>query len=108
MLRCPRSDVAKSLQGGTLLLTGLRGADNQCTRLRKGRFRSVVSSPRAGRDQKVQNEPCDCGPDSRRGDRGVPGRDDVVRETFVDLALNDPDFTTASNVEESINRFFGR
>jgi flagellar basal body P-ring protein FlgI len=31
-----------------------------------------------------------------------------VRETFVDLALNDPDFTTASNVEESINRFFGR
>lgn len=98
---------ADSLEGGTLILTPLKGADNRVYAVAQG---SIIVS---GLD--VQGE-------AARATRGTPttgaipsgGR--VEREIdfafndrdHVALALRNPDFTTAARIEDTINRAVGR
>lgn len=98
---------ADSLQGGTLILTPLRGADNQVYAVAQGSVmvsgvnveapgaRDTVGTPTTG---------------------AVPGGAIVEKEILFDfnaqntltLALRNPDFTTAARVEDKINASLGR
>ncbi len=93
---------AKSLEGGTLVLTPLKGADNQVYAVAQG---SVLVS---GLDVKAK------GASERRGTPttgAVPAGARVEREIPFDfntarvitLALRDPDFSTAARIEDTIN-----
>lgn len=97
---------AKSLEGGTLILTPLKGADGEVYAVAQG---SIVVS---GLD--VQAE----GARQRQGVTtagAIPNGARVERETGFEfnqrdsivLALRDPDFTTAARVEETINSAIG-
>ncbi len=97
---------AKSLEGGTLILTPLKGADNEVYAVAQG---SIVVS---GIDVQAQ------GARETRGSPttgSVPSGARVEREiaydfnerNFVTLALRNPDFTTASRIEDVINAAIG-
>ena len=97
---------AKSLEGGTLILTPLKGADNEVYAVAQG---SVIVS---GIDVQAQ------GARETRGTPttgAVPNGARVERELNYDfnqlsqltLALRNPDFTTAANIEDAINGQMG-
>ncbi len=97
---------AESLEGGTLILTPLKGADNEVYAVAQG---SIVVS---GIDVQAQ------GARERRGTPttgAIPNGARVEREIGYDfnqrqsltLALRDPDFTTAAQIEDTINDAFG-
>lgn len=97
---------AGSLQGGTLILTPLRGADNQVYAVAQGSVmvsglnveaagaRDTVGTPTSG---------------------AIPGGAIIEQEVAFDfnsqdtikLALRNPDFTTAARVEDTINATLG-
>lgn len=93
---------ASSLEGGTLILTPLKGADNEVYAVAQG---SIIVS---GIDVKAQ---------AARETRGtptggsVPNGARIEREVNFDfnardnlvLALRNPDFTTAARIEDAIN-----
>ncbi len=98
---------AKSLRGGSLLMTPLKGADGQVYAIGQGNLvvggfgadgadgsRITVNIPSAGRI-----------PNGATVERAVPNSfgDDGV----LVLNLNTPDFTTAQRLAENINRVFG-
>ena len=98
---------AKSLQGGTLLLTPLRGVDTQVYALTQGPIAvgGYVASGAAGGGV-TKNHPTVA--TISKGaiiEREVPVRLEDKKELF--LALYNSDFTTAEKVKESINRFAG-
>jgi flagellar P-ring protein FlgI len=96
---------ASSLEGGTLILTPLKGADNEVYAVAQG---SIIVS---GIDVKAQ---------AARQTRGTPTGGSVPngarierevnyefnqRDSIV-LALRNPDFTTAARIEDTINAAF--
>jgi len=98
---------AKSLQGGTLLLTPLKGVDSQVYALTQGAIAvgGYVASGAAGGGV-TKNHPTVAS--ISKGaiiEREVPVRLEDKKELF--LALYNSDFTTAEKVKESINRFAG-
>ena len=98
---------AKSLQGGTLLLTPLKGVDAQVYALSQGPIAvgGYVASGAAGGGV-TKNHPTVAS--ISKGaiiEREVPVRLEDKKELF--LALYNSDFTTAEKVKESINRFAG-
>ena len=98
---------AKSLRGGTLLLTQLRAADNEVYALAQGNLvvGGLSASGRSGSSVTV-NTPT--------GGR-IPNGAIVEREIATDFAtrpqvllqLRHPNFDTATNVVDAINRRFG-
>ncbi|WP_084420374.1 flagellar basal body P-ring protein FlgI [Henriciella litoralis] len=97
---------AESLEGGTLILTPLKGADNEVYAVAQG---SIIVS---GLNVKAQ------GASERRGTPttgAIPNGGRVEREIAYDfngrqsltLALRQPDFTTAARIEDTINGAFG-
>lgn len=98
---------ADSLEGGTLILTPLKGADNNVYAVAQGAIivsgldvqaegaRSTRGTPTAGAI-----------PSGARVEREIPfefnHRDNLV------LALRDPDFTTAARIEAAINQALGQ
>lgn len=97
---------ANSLEGGTLILTPLKGADNNVYAVAQG---SVIVS---GLDVQAQ------GARETRGSPttgAIPGGARVEREINYDfndrssltLALRNPDFTTAARLEDTINAALG-
>lgn len=97
---------AESLEGGTLVLTPLKGADNNVYAVAQGAI--VVS----GLDVQAQGARTRQGipttgaiPSGARVEREINfdfnGRDEMV------LALRDPNFTTAARIEDTINRALG-
>ena len=98
---------AKSLEGGTLILTPLKGADNEIYAVAQGAI--IVS----GIDVQAQ------GARETRGTPttgAVPNGARVERELNYDfnqlsqltLALRSPDFTTAARIEDAINGQMGQ
>ena len=94
------------MQGGTLILTPLKGADNQVYAVAQG---SVIVS---GVDVKAK------GARETRGtptSGAVPGGARVERElgfdfneqVLISLALHEPDFSTAAMIEDTINKSLG-
>jgi len=99
---------SKSLRGGTLLMSPLKGADGQVYAIAQGNLvvggfgadgsdgsRVTVNIPSVGRV-----------PNGATVERGVPSPFDTTDS--ITLNLNTPDFTTASRVVESINGAMGK
>jgi len=97
---------AKSLQGGTLLLTPLKGADGQVYAVAQGPisiggFSESSSGAKASKNHPTVGK--------------VPGGAAIEKELRFDFssiheltyALNEPDFTTANRVVRAINRTLG-
>lgn len=98
---------AKSLLGGTLVMTPLNGADGQIYAVAQGTVISGGVSAEGEAGRVVQGVPT-------AGTIPLGAR--VEREVSMDfsglqqirLALREPDFTTAGRIEQVINRDFGR
>jgi len=98
---------AKSLRGGTLIMTPLRGVDGEVYAIAQGNLvvsgfgisgqdgsRIVVNVPSAGRV-----------PNGATVEREVPSG--FAKEPFVMLNLHVPDFTTSARLTEGINKLLG-
>ncbi len=98
---------AKSLQGGTLLLTPLKGADNRVYAVAQGPLivGGFASSGQAGGGVKKNHPTVGRIPGGATVEREVPFDFDRMRNLVI--SLNDPDFTTALRVSESINKELG-
>jgi len=98
---------AKSLQGGTLLLTPLRGADNKVYAVAQGPLivGGFASSGQAGGGVQKNHPTVGRIPGGATVEREIPFHFDRMRSLVI--SLNDPDFTTALRVSESINKELG-
>ncbi|WP_058913551.1 flagellar basal body P-ring protein FlgI [Entomohabitans teleogrylli] len=97
---------AKSLRGGTLLMTPLKGVDNQIYALAQGNLLVSGAGARSGGNSTQSNQ--------LNGGR-ISGGATVEREVpmsfgdqhVVRLQLNDGDFALAQQISDEINRRFG-
>jgi flagellar P-ring protein FlgI len=97
---------AKSLRGGTLLMTPLKGADNQIYAMAQGNV-LVGGVGAAAAGSKVQVNHLSVGRISAGAtvERAVPSQ--LGQGNVIHLELNNTDFSTASRVVEVINKRFG-
>jgi len=98
---------AKSLEGGTLLLTPLKGADNKVYAMAQGPLvvGGFASSGQAGGGVKKNHPTVGRIPDGATVEREIPFHFDRMKDLIV--TLNSPDFTTATRVSNLINRELG-
>ena len=96
---------AKSLKGGTLLMTPLKGADGNIYAMAQGNLLVGGAGAEAG-GSSVQVNQLSVGriSDGATVERAVPTQ--LGQGQFIDLELNTMDFTTASRVVDAINRNF--
>ncbi|EGI75414.1 flagellar basal body P-ring protein FlgI [Hylemonella gracilis] len=97
---------AKSLKGGTLVATPLRGADGQIYALGQGSL-VVAGAGASAAGSSVQINHLSAGrvPGGALVERSVPTP--LMEGGSVRLSLNSDDFLTASRVAEAINQRFG-
>ncbi|AOX99808.1 flagellar basal body P-ring protein FlgI [Jeongeupia sp. USM3] len=97
---------AKSLRGGTLVLTPLKGADGQIYGMAQGNV-VIPGAGAAAAGSSVQINSLAAGriPSGATVERAVPSA--MSNSEFVQLELLTTDFTTASRMVEAINRNFG-
>ena len=95
---------ARTLQGGILVLTSLRGADGQVYAVAQG---PVVTGGfgggRSGATKVVNHPTVGLAPNGAIVERAAPS---VAPRTVVRLQLRQEDFTTASRIVEAVNRKF--
>jgi flagellar P-ring protein precursor FlgI len=98
---------AKSLRGGTLLMTPLKGADSQVYAIAQGNILVGGAGASAG-GSSVQINQLNGGRISAGAivERGVPTT--FARDGSVHVELNNTDFGTAQNVATALNRRFGQ
>ncbi len=96
---------AKSLEGGTLILTPLRGPDGQIYALAQGQVIVGGYEARGRGATQVKNVPT-AGriPNGAVLERDLPFRMD---SSEVNIILDYPDFTTAKRIQDIINQRFG-
>jgi len=97
---------ASSLQGGTLLVTPLLGADGEVYAVAQGNV-SVAGFKAAGNAETVTKGVPTSG---RIASGGIVEREiafDFAQLTTVRLALRNPDFTTARRIAQAINAYLG-
>ncbi|MDZ4136545.1 MAG: flagellar basal body P-ring protein FlgI [Paracoccaceae bacterium] len=98
---------AKSLLGGTLIMTPLNGADGQIYAVAQGTIIAGGISAEGQGARVVQGVPtAGTIPSGARVEQEVAF--DFAALQSVRLALRTPDFTTAGRIEGAINREFGR
>lgn len=98
---------AKSLLGGTLVMTPLNGADGQIYAVSQGTIIAGGISAEGAAARVVQGVPtAGTIPAGARVEREVAF--DFSSLTSLRLALRTPDFTTAGRIERVINQEFGR
>lgn len=97
---------AKSLKGGTLIATPLKGADGEVYALAQGNLIVAGAGASAG-GSKVQVNHLSVGriPDGAQVERSVPTP--LQTGTSISLSLNASDFQTARLVAKAINAKFG-
>ncbi|WP_284150469.1 flagellar basal body P-ring protein FlgI [Curvibacter sp. CHRR-16] len=97
---------AKSLKGGTLIATPLRGADGEIYALAQGNLIVAGAGASAG-GSKVQVNHLSAGriPEGAQVERSVPTP--LQDGTTISLSLDATDFQTARKVATAINRRFG-
>jgi flagellar P-ring protein precursor FlgI len=97
---------AKSLKGGTLITTPLKGADGEVYALAQGNL-IVAGAGAAAGGSKVQVNHLSAGriPDGAQVERSVPTA--LQEGNSVNLSLNSSDFQTARRVAQAINKKFG-
>jgi len=98
---------AKSLRGGTLLLTQLRAADNEVYALAQGNLvvGGLSASGKSGSSVTVNTPTGGRIPNGAMIEREIPT--DFATRPQVLLRLRHPNFDTATNVVDAINRRFG-
>jgi flagellar P-ring protein precursor FlgI len=98
---------AKSLRGGSLLLTPLRAADNEVYALAQGNVvvGGLSASGKSGSSVTVNTPTAGRIPNGATIEREI-GSDFATNPT-VRLSLRHPHFQTATNIVDSINRKFG-
>lgn len=98
---------AKSLRGGSLLLTPLRAADNETYALAQGNVvvGGLNASGKSGSSVTVNTPTAGRIPNGAVIEREIPT--DFSTNATVRLSLRHPSFETATNIVESINRKFG-
>lgn len=98
---------AKSLLGGTLIMTPLNGADGEIYAVAQGTVIAGGISAEGDAARVVQGVPTAGSiPSGARVEQEVPF--DFAGLTAIRLALRSPDFSTASLIERAINSEFGR
>ncbi len=98
---------ADSLLGGTLVMTPLTAADGEIYAVAQGTIVAGGIAARGDGAEVVQGVPTSgVIPAGARVEREVDF--DFSQMTQIRLALREPDFTTASRVEQAINRRMGR
>lgn len=98
---------AKSLQGGTLVMTPLNGADGQIYAVAQGGLIAGGIAAEGQAARVVQGVPTSGNiPSGARVEREVAFDFGAMQD--VQLALREPDFTTAERIETVINAEFGR
>ncbi len=97
---------AKSLRGGTLLMSPLKGADGEIYAVAQGNLLVGGAGAAAG-GSSVQVNHLAAGriPAGATVERAVASR--LVQGDFVNLELKEADFTTAARVAEAVDRAFG-
>lgn len=97
---------AKSLRGGTLLMTPLKGADNQVYAIAQGNILVGGAGASAG-GSSVQVNQLNGGIISNGAvvERAVPTK--VARDGIIRLEMNDTDFGTTQNAVQAINKAMG-
>jgi flagellar P-ring protein precursor FlgI len=97
---------AKSLRGGTLLMSPLRGADGEIYAMAQGNV-VVGGAGAAAGGSRAQVNQLSVGriPSGATVEREVPTV--LGSGEFIQLELREADFTTANRVVEAINRTFG-
>ena len=97
---------AKSLKGGTLIATPLKGADGEVYALAQGNL-IVAGAGAAAGGSKVQVNHLSAGriPDCAQVERSVPTA--LQEGPTINLSLSASDFQTARKVAQSINNRFG-
>jgi flagellar P-ring protein precursor FlgI len=97
---------AKSLRGGTLLMTPLKGADGQVYAMAQGNL-VVAGAGAAAGGSSVQVNQLAVGrvPAGATVERAVPTA--LGQGEYVNYELNASDFTTAARMVDAINRNFG-
>lgn len=95
---------AKSLRGGTLLMTPLRGANGQVYAMAQGNLVVVGVGASGGSGSSISVNIPSAGriPNGATVERSVPTPFD--RGSTIQLNLNNPSFTTAFRVAEAINK----
>lgn len=98
---------AKSLRGGTLLMTPLKGADGQIYAIAQGNLLVGGAGASAGGSSQQINHllagRIPAGATVERAVRSVLNQGDAIT-----LELKETDFTTASRVTDAVDRVFGR
>jgi len=96
---------AKSLRGGTLLMTPLKGADNQVYAMAQGNV-LVGGAGAAAAGSSVQINHLNAGRISGGAtvERAVPAA--LGQDEFIHLELNATNFTTVSRIVEAINNIY--
>jgi flagellar P-ring protein FlgI len=97
---------ATSLQGGTLLVTPMMGADNEVYAVAQGQI-TIGGFSAAGAAESILRGVPTSGRISRGAivEREVPF--DMQSLSSVNIALRNPDFTTARRISDAINAFIG-
>ncbi len=98
---------AKSLRGGSLLLTPLKAADNEVYALAQGNVvvGGLSASGRSGSSVTVNTPTAGRIPNGAVIEREIAT--DFASKPTVHLSLRQPNFETATNIVEAINRRFG-
>ncbi len=98
---------AKSLMGGTLIMTPLNAADGQIYAVAQGPIIAGGAAAEGDGARVVQGVPtAGVIPGGARVEREVDF--DFTQIKSVRLALRDPDFTTARRIEEAVNGYYGK
>ncbi|WP_417262462.1 flagellar basal body P-ring protein FlgI [Celeribacter sp.] len=98
---------AKSLLGGTLIMTPLNAPDGQIYAVAQGTVIAGGASAEGAGASVVQGVPTSgVIPSGARVEREIDF--DFTQLKSVRLALRNPDFTTAERIEDAINQDFGR
>lgn len=98
---------AKSLQGGTLLLTTLKGADGNTYAVAQGQTNLGGFSVSEGGDSAQKNHPTVATiPQGAIVERAIPF--DLFQSRKVRIVLREPDFTTMTQVVRTINARVGK
>jgi flagellar P-ring protein precursor FlgI len=98
---------AKSLQGGTLLFTPLKGADGNTYAVAQGQVNLGGFSVSEGGDSAQKNHPTVAIiPEGAIVERAIPF--DLFQSKKVRIVLREADFTTMTRVVDGINRKMGR
>jgi len=98
---------AKSLQGGTLLLTTLKGADGNTYAVAQGQTNLGGFSVSDGGDSAQKNHPTVAViPQGAIVERAIPF--DLFQSRKIRVVLREPDFTTMTQVVHSINARLGK